>query len=107
MLLLLFSTDSFFLSYYPHTGNHCTCQSFSVVSDVKSSLVTKGDEWGSYTLPFYVFGGFVVVVGGGFLIMEIVKGFYVISLKNNYKQKGSSTETKRVKGNHTPLLSTW
>lgn len=35
--------------------------------------------------------------------MEIVKGFYVISLKNNYKQKGSSTETKRVKGNHTPL----
>lgn len=39
--------------------------------------------------------------------MEIVKGFYVISLKNNYKQKGSSTETKRVKGNHTPLLSTW
>lgn len=44
MQLLLFSTDSFFLSYYPHTGNHCTCQSFSVVSDVKSSLVTKGDE---------------------------------------------------------------
>lgn len=27
--------------------------------------------------------------------MEIVRGFYVISLKNNYKQKGSSTETKR------------
>lgn len=52
MQLLLFSTDSFFLSYYPHTGNHCTCQSFSVVSDVKSSLVTKGDEWGSYTPPF-------------------------------------------------------
>lgn len=53
--------------------------------------------------PFMFLGVLLLLLGGGFLIMEIVKGFYVISLKNNYKQKGSSTETKRVKGNHTPF----